>query len=353
MALLREQERICRQLGNPQGLAVCLSGQASILQDRGDWDSALALLKEAERICRRLGSLDSLQACLGCQFSILQNHGDLDGGMALLKEQEQICRQIGNPLALKTALGGQAVIMVNRGDWDSALALLKEEERICRQLGNLVDLQHSLDFQASVLRSRGNLEDAIVLYKEHEEICRQLGKFDLLATTLGNRALTLMLLGRSEEGLPLAEEALRLANTHGYIEVAKQTTPIIDLLRQAALIHNPAPQHTHIPAATIASNDQTVSELRDSAATALKRGLWEAAETYLEKLLQQGEPLEIVAPDLITALLNAHETLSAATVTRIETLLAQLAAAGHTALVAELRQKLAAKQPKKSKWKFW
>lgn len=87
----------------------------------------------------------------------------------------------------------------------------------------------------------------------------------------------------------------------------------------------------------------------------MNRGLWEAAETYLEKLLQQGEPVETVAPDLITALLNAHETLSPATVTRIETLLAQLASAGHTALATQLRQQQTAKlaPPKKSPWKFW
>ena len=63
--------------------------------------------------------------------------------------------------------------------------------------------------------------------------------------------------------------------------------------------------------------------------------------------------METVAPDLITALLNAHETPTSATVTRIETLLAQLASAGHTALTIPLRAKLTAKQPKKSRWKFW
>jgi hypothetical protein len=88
----------------------------------------------------------------------------------------------------------------------------------------------------------------------------------------------------------------------------------------------------------------------------LRRGLWEAAETYLEKLPQQGEPVETVAPDLITALLNAHETISPPTVTRIETLLVQLESAGPTALTALLRAKLTAKlaasQPKKPWWKF-
>ena len=86
----------------------------------------------------------------------------------------------------------------------------------------------------------------------------------------------------------------------------------------------------------------------------MKRGFWEAAETYLEKLLQQGEPVATVAPDLITALLNAHETPTPATVTRIETLLAQLSSAGHTTIAAPLREKLTAKlaPPKKSWWKF-
>ena len=79
---------------------------------------------------------------------------------------------------------------------------------------------------------------------------------------------------------------------------------------------------------------------------------------HLEKLLQQGEPVEPVAPDLITALLNAHEIVSSATVTRIriETLLSQLDSAGHTALAILLREELTAKltasKPRKRWWKF-
>jgi hypothetical protein len=67
--------------------------------------------------------------------------------------------------------------------------------------------------------------------------------------------------------------------------------------------------------------------------------------------------MKIVAPDLITALLNAHEMPTPSTVTRIEILLAQLASVGHTALAKELRAKctakLAAAGSKKPKWKFW
>ena len=73
MALHKEQERICRELGNKDGLSDSLGNQAMILQDRGDLDGAMALHKEKERICRELGNKDGLQQTLGNQALIL--HG--------------------------------------------------------------------------------------------------------------------------------------------------------------------------------------------------------------------------------------------------------------------------------------
>ena len=96
MALHKEQERICRELGNKDGLQASLGNQALILKARGDLDGAMALHKEEERICRELGNKDGLQASLGNQALILKARGDLDGAMALHKEQERICRELGN-----------------------------------------------------------------------------------------------------------------------------------------------------------------------------------------------------------------------------------------------------------------
>jgi hypothetical protein len=199
----------------------------------------------------------------------------------------------------------------------------------------------------------------MALMKEEERISRQLGDVYELAMSMVNQASVLKQQGLAREGLTLAEEAHRLATTHGYTDLARKIEAILNVVRNAARSESlDATDALNSPTAVAGSSPPprqfSTAEIREAAANALKRGLWEAAATYLEKLLQQGEPVETVAPDLITALLNAHETVSPHTVTRIETLLAQLTSAGHPALAAQLRQQHAAKlaPSKKPWWKF-
>ncbi len=202
-----------------------------LLADTGHPEDDLRLRSSLVDHFRVIGDLNNLQATLGNQALILYARGDLDGAMALHKEQERICRQLGNLDGLQATLGNQALILEDRGDLDGAMALHKEEERICRQLGNLDGLQATLGNQANILKARGDLDGAMALYKEQERICRQLGNVEGLAYSLANQALALGQMGRAREGLPLAEEAHRLAVSHGYAALAGQIAPILNALR--------------------------------------------------------------------------------------------------------------------------
>jgi tetratricopeptide (TPR) repeat protein len=130
MALYQEQERLCRQLGNLNGVQVSLGNQALILEKRGELDRAMALLGERERLARQLGDLNSLQVCLGNQVSIVQKRGDLDGAIALLHEQERICRQVGNPADLQRCLRNRAIVWAYKNDYASAITDFTEVIRV-------------------------------------------------------------------------------------------------------------------------------------------------------------------------------------------------------------------------------
>jgi len=206
MALHKEEESICRQLGNLNGLQISLGNQALILMNWGKLDEAMALHKETESICRQLGNLDELSASLGNQANILYNWGRLEDAMALHKEEEFICRQLGNLDGLSISLGNQAVILKNWGKLEEAMAMMKEQESICRQLGNLNGLSASLGNQAVILKNWGKLKEAMALHKEQESICRQLGNLDGIQRSLGNQAVILMNWGKLEETMALYKE---------------------------------------------------------------------------------------------------------------------------------------------------
>jgi hypothetical protein len=96
----------------------------------------MALHKEEEQICRQLGDLANLQRSLGNQALILQARGDLDGAMALHKEKEWICRQLGDPANLARSLANQALLLgLTMGRPRAALPLAEEAFRMASQHG--------------------------------------------------------------------------------------------------------------------------------------------------------------------------------------------------------------------------
>ena len=105
------------------------------MKDRGELDAAMALLKEKEKICRQLGDPAGLQASLGNQALILQARGDLDGAMALHKEREKICRQLGDPAGLARSLANQALLLARVGRLTDARSSATEALRLAQRHG--------------------------------------------------------------------------------------------------------------------------------------------------------------------------------------------------------------------------
>jgi tetratricopeptide (TPR) repeat protein len=220
-------------------------------------------------------------------------------------------------------------LMGSTGHPEEALCLIYAMAAFFRGIGDLYGLAGCLNDQAVILTARGDLNGALALNTEVEKLYRQLGLLDAvenLAKTLINLALVLLKMRRGCEGLPLAEEAHRLAEGARNTAPAQQFERILNAVRQSAQSE--------------ALSGKTAAGLGPSAGS----------------MVSQCEPVEAVAPVLITALLNAHETLSPAAVARIETLLSQLESTGHSSLAAPLREKvtvkLVATRPKKQWWKI-
>ena len=95
----------------------------------------MALHKEVERICRELGDRAGLAATLGNEALILRARGDLDGAMALRKVEERTFRELGDPARLATSLANQASLLHKMGRPREARRLAEEAYRLASQHG--------------------------------------------------------------------------------------------------------------------------------------------------------------------------------------------------------------------------
>jgi tetratricopeptide (TPR) repeat protein/energy-coupling factor transporter ATP-binding protein EcfA2 len=203
-------------------LKKALGNLALILKDRGDFDGAMKLLKEQERISRDLNDFNVLAISLGNQANILYTRGDLNGAMDLHKQEEKIYRNLNNINGLALSLNNQAGIFHARHDFDNMLKLLKECEFIYRNQGNIYGLGTTLGNQAVLLSELDDFLGAMKLFNQEEQICRELGHIQGLATSLANQAINFALQGRREEATRVANEALDLALKGNYGPLAEQ-----------------------------------------------------------------------------------------------------------------------------------
>jgi tetratricopeptide (TPR) repeat protein len=212
----RLHERLCRRLNSNQMLAKAISNQAFIFSTQGRIEEAARLFRENEALCRQIGDYAGLQASLGNQAALSIDRGDLDEANRLCKEQEVLCRQLGDSDSLAMAVGNQARILRQLGDLDGAMKLFVEEELLCRKVGDLPGVASSLGSQGTILSQRGDLDGAMQLFKEQERLSREVDNLVRLATSLSNQAWILMNRGELDEAMRILKEQEQLCRESGY-----------------------------------------------------------------------------------------------------------------------------------------
>jgi tetratricopeptide (TPR) repeat protein len=137
----------------------------------GELEIALRILKQDEALCLELGNKDGLSRSYGNQALILRAWGRLEDAMALLKKEEALCLELGDKNGLSGSYGNQALILRAWGRLEDAMALHKKGEALCLELGNKNSLQIGYGNQALILQAWGRLEEAMALLKKQEVLC--------------------------------------------------------------------------------------------------------------------------------------------------------------------------------------
>jgi tetratricopeptide (TPR) repeat protein len=206
LLLLKEEEVTWRKMGDERAVALCLGVQADILKQKGQLREALAHYKEQERISLKYGLRDQVSESRVEQAKIMKSLGDFDGAMTRLKKEERLTQESEDDLALAGSLASQADVFMAQGEFEKAMRLYQQQERLCRKGDNLAGVAYSLRNQAVMLQIQGDFDNAMRLHKEHERIARETGDEAELARGLGNQALILKELGDLSGAMALHKE---------------------------------------------------------------------------------------------------------------------------------------------------
>ncbi|HUL62846.1 MAG TPA: TIR domain-containing protein, partial [Methanocella sp.] len=205
LKMLKEEERLCRQLGDSFGLYDCLAHQAVPLYSKGDWDSinkvvvelenhrgqvnkrgltrvlhmkglmlfemgnleeAVNIFVEKEKVCREIKDVECLIWTLNMKAATLYEKGDLQHSMSVSLEMEKLCRDHGHKLALRFALINLGDINYDIGNVDEAIRQLTQAKELSSGLGIKKDIEVCLNHLSIVHSETGNLAEAMRTFEE-------------------------------------------------------------------------------------------------------------------------------------------------------------------------------------------
>ena len=122
-----------KQSGYVQELVQALDCRARLYWLTGEFDDALALLKEEERLCREHGDIAGRAQALNNQALILEEQ-DVKRAATLYSRSAEMNREIGEMEGLASTVCNQARLLADSGETEMALGLLDSVEETAASL---------------------------------------------------------------------------------------------------------------------------------------------------------------------------------------------------------------------------
>ena len=173
-ALFRESMAIARQLGDNQGVAVCLNALAVCSREQGDVTVAHSLFEQSLMLWRELGDLKAVARALSNFASVVKLQDDYDRARSLYAECLSIFRGLGDWTGVAWSLNYQGDVARDQGDSSAAQTLYEQSLAIFREIADRWGIAGTLADLGSLAREQRNYHRALSLYQESIRIFREL-----------------------------------------------------------------------------------------------------------------------------------------------------------------------------------
>jgi len=198
---------------------------ATLLQDEGRLDEALAVHEGAYRTFEELGNKANMAVALGQTSNVHLLKGDYDRAIETQQASLEIECEIGNEEGQAISLHQLSMLYDIKENYDRALETSEKAETLARKLGNDHLLGAMLHEQGLILNRMDQPEEAFARFQESLEISRRIGNEAGAADGLSEIGKLLMKAGQMEAAIVAFTEALHIDQRLGNpIKIAADLT---------------------------------------------------------------------------------------------------------------------------------
>jgi serine/threonine protein kinase/tetratricopeptide (TPR) repeat protein/TolB-like protein len=197
---------IASRIGAQQNVATTSSNIGNIFFERGQLEEARRYYQQALDIDRTLGS-PFMAGDLGSLANVMDGMGDLPGAVRMQQQSLEAFRSSGDRRGEATTLSNLGNILIEQGRLTEAAARFGEQLAIQEQIGYRKGQGFGLAGISDVLRAQDRLEDARSKTEEAMALRKELGDTTNLAYSQMQLAQILFEQGSSADAAGLAQEA--------------------------------------------------------------------------------------------------------------------------------------------------
>lgn len=193
-AVTKNLIRICRARNDFSCLARSLIRQASLFENRGEYETAEKLLDECEKVSRDAGLAGELPRIALARERLTIAMRDLKAAAAVtapgagVSEAEKAAERSGDPLSMADATREKGRALLLTQNFEEAAAAFAECIRIFSDAGDSGRTAAATHGLATALSGLGKTAEALKNFRESEEILRSLGDKKGIADSLNNQA---------------------------------------------------------------------------------------------------------------------------------------------------------------------
>ena len=217
--IVREAERLAKQIGDAQGDAQAQRALGSLLRKRGEYGAAEERLGRAREIYQGLADSAGLSTMLADIGEIYRLQGKYTEARAYYDESLTLAESIAQPRlrqkARAHALKGAGTVATWQGDYATARVLNEESLALRRELGDTPGVATLLNNLGIIARFQRDLESARQMNDESLRLFREMGDRWAVGQLLNNQACVASDQGQYAEARALLKESLSIRRQLG------------------------------------------------------------------------------------------------------------------------------------------